>query len=67
MSHLKIDKDLLKRFERCLDPRNPEKNEVTCSNYMVKKDFKKYLEDRMSFLEQNPQYYTKIIKELIIE
>jgi len=28
MSHLKIDKDLLERFERGLDPRNPEKNEV---------------------------------------
>jgi uncharacterized protein DUF6206 len=28
MSHLKIDKDLLKRFEKGLDPRNPEENEV---------------------------------------
>ncbi len=28
MSHLKIDKDLLKRFEKGLDPRNPEGNEV---------------------------------------
>ncbi|MEJ2068666.1 MAG: hypothetical protein P8Y09_12145, partial [Deltaproteobacteria bacterium] len=28
MSKLKIDKDLLLRFERGLDPRNPEMNEV---------------------------------------
>lgn len=37
-----------------------------CFGYMNDKDFNNYVNQQMHFLEQNPEAYKKIMKEVIV-
>jgi uncharacterized protein len=52
---------------QCIFYLNPEKPEPKCSGLFNKKDLSRFLSNQMSFLEENPLNYMKIMKEVRIE
>jgi uncharacterized protein len=52
---------------QCLFYLNPEKPDSKCSGLLNKKELSQFLSTRMSYLEENPHTYMKIMKEVRIE
>lgn len=49
-------------FQLDIDSENPK-----CYGFMSKQDYKKYLANYMGFLEDKPENYSRIMKEIVIE
>jgi len=49
-------------FQLDIDSENPK-----CYGFMTKLDYKKYLANYMGFLEDQPENYSRIMKEVVIE
>lgn len=51
---------------QCFFYLNPNDNKINCHNYMSKQDFVDFLSKNISYLEQNPWAYNKIMTEITL-
>ncbi|MCP5104598.1 MAG: radical SAM peptide maturase [bacterium] len=52
---------------QCIFYLNIEKPDPRCSGFLNKKEYSQFLSTQVSYLEENPRIYKKIMKEVILE